>query len=310
MAGRTMQTARKSANTTAPVKQSATSGITKNKTTRATKKKASKAKGTPSSSLFDTIVTILVGPNHIKFEIHKALLCHRSAYFKGALTGRFKEAREGIVTLEDEDPETFSRFHAWLYTGSCMKDDDTTPLTIAPALQLWLFAEKRLVPNLQNAIIDQLIKSYTKTYTTNNPLVSEPSPEEENACIAAWENSAEDSCLQKFITDHFLCHLDLETLFRESRAERYPLTLIVSIAIRAQKAGLERKRDFFGGLRYEHCARYHVHVDERDWCGEMEVGGGDESEGDGEGEGEEDERESGFGRTIGGSLYSRRRVLG
>lgn len=294
-----MQTWRRSANTTAPARQSATSGITKKKPTRSTKKKASKAKKFASSSLFDTIVTILVGPDHVKFEIHKALLCHRSAYFKGALTGRFKEAREGIVTLEDEDPETFSRFHAWLYTGSCMKDDDTTPLTIAPALQLWLFAEKRLVPDLQNAIVDQLIKSCVKTYAADSPLVSELSPEENEACIAAWENSAEDSCLRTFITDLFLCHLDLETIFRDERAERYPLSLIVALAIRAQKAGVERKRDFFGDLRYEHCERYHVHEDDRDWCEYMDGVSGDESEAEGEGEGEEGR---GFGRMIQGSI--------
>lgn len=264
-----MQTARKSSKSTAPAKEAVTSRIKKTKTTRSTKIKASKAKRPSSSSLFDTIVNVFVGPDHVQFGIHKALLCQRSSYFKGALTGRFKEAREGTVTLEDEDPEVFSRFNTWLYTGSCIRDDDDATLAMAPAFQLWLFAEKRMIADLQNAIIDQLITNRSTFDPKDGRVVQEISTEDEEACISAWQNTTDESRLRSFIVDFFSFHLDLERIFHKERAARYPLALITSIAIRAQKAGIDFSNDFFGDLRYYRCDSYHVHDDDDPMCEEM-----------------------------------------
>ena len=74
--------------------------------------------------------------------------------------GNFTEASEGIVSLDDEDPEVFSLFMMWLYTGKLTSEGDNTPLALGPALQLYLFAEKRIVPGLQNIVIDRLIQSH------------------------------------------------------------------------------------------------------------------------------------------------------
>lgn len=46
-------------------------------------------------------ITLIIGPDHEKRYIHKALLVHHSEYFRKALSGPWKEAEEGIVRLED-----------------------------------------------------------------------------------------------------------------------------------------------------------------------------------------------------------------
>lgn len=213
---------------------------------------ASKNSKTPSSSLFDTIVTILVGPEHAKFGVHKALLCHHSSYFKAALTGRFGEAEEGTITLEAEDPEVFSRFNAWLYTGDFRKDEDDGALLLGPALDLCVFAAKRMVPRLRNAIVDRVIKAFSRD--SRHQL----STADADVCVSAWE-SCGDSSLQTFLVDLLVVYFDLERAAREGRVAGLPVELMTLIAVRAQRAGKRVDHFDFYDLREYHCSRYHVH---------------------------------------------------
>jgi hypothetical protein len=57
-----------------------------------------------SHALRQGIVTIEIGAERKQYCVHKALLVHHSEYFKKALQGDWKEAREGKVTLEDVEP--------------------------------------------------------------------------------------------------------------------------------------------------------------------------------------------------------------
>jgi hypothetical protein len=50
-------------------------------------------------------VVLKVGLDQKQFHIHKALLVHHSEYFRKALNGPWKEATEGVVKLEDVEPE-------------------------------------------------------------------------------------------------------------------------------------------------------------------------------------------------------------
>ena len=65
-------------------------------------------------------MTVLVGGQEPqqRFHLHKDLLCNVSEFFSAALTGNFKEAEDGKITLPEQNPETFKYFVHWLYTGS------------------------------------------------------------------------------------------------------------------------------------------------------------------------------------------------
>jgi hypothetical protein len=54
--------------------------------------------------LGEGIVTIEIGAHRKRYCVHKALLMHHSEHFRKALQGPWKEAREGVVTLEDIEP--------------------------------------------------------------------------------------------------------------------------------------------------------------------------------------------------------------
>ena len=57
-----------------------------------------------------------------------------SGYFRGALSGTFKEAEEGVVVLEDEDAYTLAVFNTWLYTKKleCVLSFHTYGVCLAP----------------------------------------------------------------------------------------------------------------------------------------------------------------------------------
>ena len=51
-------------------------------------------------------VFLKIGPDCIKYCVHKALLMHHSEYCPNALRGPWKEAEECVIILEDVEPAT------------------------------------------------------------------------------------------------------------------------------------------------------------------------------------------------------------
>ncbi|KAG7004695.1 hypothetical protein G7Y79_00024g056450 [Physcia stellaris] len=112
-----------------------------------------------SREMLGSIVQLKVGPKKQLFHIHKGLLCSAAAYFRAALEGGFKEAREQKIQMPEEDPAAFQRFQLWLYTGSLIElsaneEDRPTWHTI---FSLYSMAERLGIPELQNDVIDTII---------------------------------------------------------------------------------------------------------------------------------------------------------
>jgi hypothetical protein len=48
-----------------------------------------------------SIIVVEVGPDRKRYHVHKTFLTHYSEYFRKALRGKWKEAKEGLVKLDD-----------------------------------------------------------------------------------------------------------------------------------------------------------------------------------------------------------------
>lgn len=72
----------------------------------------------PRRDSYEPSLTILVGDNKKEFNIQKVLICQESEFFKRASTKLWKSGQTRIIILEEEEPEIFSIFLAWLLTGS------------------------------------------------------------------------------------------------------------------------------------------------------------------------------------------------
>ena len=75
-----------------------------------------------SHLLFETIVHVDVGFESVRYIIHNSFWCSRSDYFEAAFNVYFREGEDQVVTLDDEDAETFRGFNAWLYTDVVVED--------------------------------------------------------------------------------------------------------------------------------------------------------------------------------------------
>ena len=78
---------------------------------------------------------MIVGPEELKFGIHKDQLCAISDYFKAALEGGFQETVRGEVVLKE---------------------------TTARLLDVWVLADYLLAPKLQNFIVDMMEAKHMK----------------------------------------------------------------------------------------------------------------------------------------------------
>ena len=109
--------------------------------------------------MYDEIVSLVVGEEKRVFTIHKGVLCSTSTYFAAALKGSFKEAAEQKIIFPEGKPWVFERFQLWLYSKQVLDEGESpSSIRIADLVTLYSFAESRIVPELQNHLVDLLLR--------------------------------------------------------------------------------------------------------------------------------------------------------
>ncbi|MCJ1469512.1 hypothetical protein MMC07_008145 [Pseudocyphellaria aurata] len=203
-----------------------------------------------ANTLYDSIIYAKVGPDNTSFGIHRGLLCHHSSYFDRALNGNFREAVEGEVVLADEDPSLFARFNEWLYTGVFLLNNEIgQDIPFEILVDLYVFAEKRGVIRLQNAVIDCMIKK--RSIPTD--------------IRYAWNNTPDSSPLHKLLVDLFVRRVKFaETMDDAKKRKRLDCVLDKDILIAYVMAFHRMKADgsiLKGYSFWESRCLYHVHND-------------------------------------------------
>ena len=135
--------------------------------------------------------------------MHKELLCNTSSYFRAALNGSFKEAKEQKIELEEEDVTTFKHFQYWLYSRTLlMTQQSENDIEWDILVDLFILGEAHGIPHLQNAAIDGLVSKQISTGWTPLHLISR-----------IYENTPEKSPIRRLFVDwtHWKAHLNPET---------------------------------------------------------------------------------------------------
>lgn len=120
---------------------------------------------------------VIVGPDEAEFTVHEELLTYHSAFFRAALTGRFKEAGKKKVTLEEDKPHIFEFFVHWLYhdrfpdTTDCEDlinqweedDDEGGAARLSNMIHLYTFCDKYQIPTLKQVLFRHLFDHIEKS---------------------------------------------------------------------------------------------------------------------------------------------------
>ena len=185
----------------------------------------------------------MVGPSQEVFEIHRGILCNLSAYFRAAIDGKFKEAQDGRIILPVNDPEIFERFQLWAYRGTLLlQGQEIKNLNSTILTELYIFAEARDVPTLQNAAVDALIQwevSVKKIPT--------------NALSRIYANTRVTSPIRRLVVDMSVNKDDLSNegwflVNEEEEDEGWPREFLFAMARRfydLKKAGSKGERDLW-----------------------------------------------------------------
>ncbi|KAF2789769.1 hypothetical protein K505DRAFT_365307 [Melanomma pulvis-pyrius CBS 109.77] len=119
-----------------------------------------------SQSLTSSTVAITVAKSRT-FYLHSNLLTAESERFSKSLSGKFKEAEENAIHLEDEDPNLFGFFVEYLYRNRpCEVKHNSAYVTLA---RLYALGERIMAPNFQS----HCLWRFTQSLGTNSDISGE-----------------------------------------------------------------------------------------------------------------------------------------
>jgi hypothetical protein len=149
-----------------------------------------------------TFATIEVGPNKKLYIIHKDLLAFYSDYFRAAFNGSFKEATQSKISLHDESEDVFDIVNQFVYSR-VIADGKGEKLSWDILIRVWVFGDKHMIPSLQNAVMDVLVKKNKADHFLPTNKISN-----------IWENTLYSSPLRNFILDRAVYKLDVPNIRR------------------------------------------------------------------------------------------------
>ena len=174
--------------------------------------------------LYHDFVFLKVGPKAKRFGVHKAPLVRESEYFRAAFNGSFSEATTGKIHLTEDIPGVVGAFVTWLYTRELARPGpdgvSEVDLSDEDLIDLYTFADAKLVRRLQWDVMDELVERVKETEPTvyyvilayntfpeNSPVRAffvdwfcwrHTDPEDVTATLRSWE---ERGCSSQFFID-------------------------------------------------------------------------------------------------------------
>lgn len=192
-------------------------------------------------------MAIEVGAKKKPFIVHKDLLGHYSDYFGAAFNGSFKEAIEGKLSLLDEFAEVFDIFNAFIYTNQLRDNDGVIgkDLSAITLVCLWLLGDRHLVPALQNAAADALMKSMAELNISPG-----------NAMTLIYDQTIDGSPLRRLVLDSQVhraaCNKD--------NLAKWPQEALVDLAMAFSDRTPTSRKGSKIPVSHDKCC-YHVHAE-------------------------------------------------
>ncbi|KAE9381284.1 hypothetical protein N431DRAFT_392327 [Stipitochalara longipes BDJ] len=185
--------------------------------TRVEKKKRTLQRWNPQD-----VVGLYAGVDHGEkpLNIHKDVACFYSPVFKAAFNSQFIEGEEQKYRLEDASPRTVRLLIHWMYhqeldVGKILRNDKSKIDQIL--VELWVLADKLLVPALQNVVIKELERLRNKYKTTST------------RCLPyVYEKTGPGSELRKLFISW--CAFNVTSTRFEEKPDHFPHEMLLELA--------------------------------------------------------------------------------
>ncbi|KAK5675406.1 hypothetical protein LTS10_011848 [Elasticomyces elasticus] len=195
-------------------------------------------------------VKVFVGGGNPKaFFVHPSLLVKHSAFFAAALKKDWQEGQDRAVKLPEAEPEVFSNYVQWLYSGA-VPCKDATNSGEADLIKLWILADLLMAPKLQDLIATTIITARRT-----------------EKCTLAWEvvnetysKTAEGSPLRRLVIDLYVKAGTADWLSKDTRTVPQEFMTDLTKALLSQRMVKETaKTEELKGLYAGVPCGYHVH---------------------------------------------------
>ncbi|GIZ42766.1 hypothetical protein CKM354_000602300 [Cercospora kikuchii] len=107
------------------------------------------------------VILFVVGTESVEtFAIHKQLIAAKSEFVRLALQGGWREAKDGVISLPDDDPKTFEIYQAWLYDRKIYTDlwvDGIHDKESRRLMVAWVLGDKLQDTDFKDALMDALV---------------------------------------------------------------------------------------------------------------------------------------------------------
>lgn len=164
------------------------------------------------------------------------------------------------MELPNDDPAIFDIFKTWLYSKTLVKDrdGDEVPCSVSELVRLYVLADLRGVPRLNNAAIHGLIDLQNRRQAV--PVTEIP---------YVYENTPPSSPLRTLFVD-FVCWsstLDAQNAFQEKWLPYYTAAFLVDlvIAVGQLHCTISARHSFSAPYSVDACS-YHEHAVGDEYC--------------------------------------------
>lgn len=199
-----------------------------------------------SRGLTSQTVKLFVGATRECMTVHKGLLCTASPVFEAALTGNFAEAATNELELLEEETKTMENFLDWLYFNHIGDDTETMTLELGEIERLYIFADKRRIPQLMNQLINAWHQRFSQisTYSWTSQYI--------------WKNSVETLKLRKLMVD-VAAHVANDDTWKLANCRTCSKDFLAGVIQVSMRKGFSRpthKQTWLAGLDL---CKYHEH---------------------------------------------------
>lgn len=167
----------------------------------------------------------------VEFLVHKEVACYHSIVFDGAFNGGFRETETLEYELDDTTPRAFQLLVQWLYSQrlelqqlrpnhKALKLSTEDRSENMALVELWVLADRLLVPRLQNHVIEYMYKVFVRTQFI---------PAQTWKFIFGTDVSVH-SPLRQYAIDLAACFVDEETYDELEESDLLPTGLLVGVA--------------------------------------------------------------------------------